>query len=89
MAVAVFAFLTASGVRRAGDSRAGAVANHLEILTPAQDEAILPRPASSEPTLFYHRLHLPRLGGLRLRRRGIVNPAGNLCKTGSARACRA
>ncbi|MBR0739929.1 class I SAM-dependent methyltransferase [Bradyrhizobium liaoningense] len=48
------AFLTASGVEpeRAAAAR-NAVTNHLEILTPAQDEAILREAGFSEPTLFY------------------------------------
>lgn len=48
------AFLAASGVEpeQAAAARS-AVTNHLEILTPAQDEAILREAGFSEPTLFY------------------------------------
>ncbi|AND92843.1 MULTISPECIES: class I SAM-dependent methyltransferase [Bradyrhizobium] len=48
------AFLAASGVEpdKAAAAR-DAVTNHLEILTPAQDEAILRNAGFSEPTLFY------------------------------------
>ena len=48
------AFLAASGVEpeQAAAAR-NAVTNHLEILTPAQDEAILREAGFSEPTLFY------------------------------------
>ena len=48
------AFLTASGVEpeQAAAAR-NAVTNHLEILTPAQDEAVLRDAGFSEPTLFY------------------------------------
>ncbi|QIO36751.1 class I SAM-dependent methyltransferase [Bradyrhizobium sp. 1(2017)] len=48
------AFLTASGVEPEQATAArNAVTNHLEILTPAQDEAILREAGFSEPTLFY------------------------------------
>ncbi|MGY4366094.1 ubiquinone/menaquinone biosynthesis C-methylase UbiE [Bradyrhizobium sp. LB1.3] len=48
------AFLASSGVEpeQAAAAR-NAVTNHLEILTPAQDEAILREAGFSEPTLFY------------------------------------
>jgi len=48
------AFLAASGVEpeQAAAAR-NAVTNHLEILTPAQDETILREAGFSEPTLFY------------------------------------
>lgn len=48
------AFLAASGVEpeKAAAAR-NAVTNHLEILTPAQDEAILREAGFSDPTLFY------------------------------------
>lgn len=48
------AFLTASGVEpdKAAAAR-NAVTNHLEILAPAQDEAILREAGFSDPTLFY------------------------------------
>lgn len=48
------AFLAASGVgpEQAAAAR-NAVTNHLEILTPAQDEAILREAGFSDPTLFY------------------------------------
>ncbi|MCK1357682.1 class I SAM-dependent methyltransferase [Bradyrhizobium sp. 199] len=48
------AFLAFSGVEpdRAAAAR-DAVTNHLEILTPAQDETILREAGFSEPTLFY------------------------------------
>lgn len=48
------AFLAASGVEpdKAAAAR-DAVANHLEILAPAQDEAILREAGFSNPTLFY------------------------------------
>ena len=48
------AFLAASGVEpdKAAAAR-DAVTNHLDILTPAQDEAILRDAGFSEPTLFY------------------------------------
>lgn len=48
------AFLAFSGVEpeKAAAAR-DAVTNHLEILTPAQDEAILREAGFSEPTLFY------------------------------------
>lgn len=48
------AFLAASGVEpdKAAAAR-DAVTNHLEILGPAQDEAILREAGFSDPTLFY------------------------------------
>lgn len=48
------AYLTASGVEpeQAAAAR-NAVTNHLEILAPAQDEAILREAGFSDPTLFY------------------------------------
>lgn len=48
------AFLAASGVEpdQAAAAR-NAVSNHLEILAPAQDEAILREAGFSDPTLFY------------------------------------
>lgn len=48
------AFLAACGVEpeKAAAAR-NAVTNHLEILTPAQDEAILREAGFSDPTLFY------------------------------------
>lgn len=48
------AFLAASGVEpeQAAAAR-NAVTNHLDILTPAQDEAVLREAGFSDPTLFY------------------------------------
>jgi tRNA (cmo5U34)-methyltransferase len=48
------AFLAASGVEAEQAAAAkDAVSNHLEILAPAQDEAILREAGFSDPTLFY------------------------------------
>ncbi|PDT87924.1 hypothetical protein CO669_21975 [Bradyrhizobium sp. Y36] len=43
-------------------------------LAPAQDETILREAGFSNPTLFYTRLRLPRLGGLRLNDRETAHP---------------